>query len=67
VPGKWVGKSIGEIGVRTNYNVSVLAVKAKDCTTDLLPMPKADYVFNAGETIIVFGHKDDVNRLINTV
>ena len=32
-----------------------------------LPMPKADYVFNAGETIIVFGHKDDVNRLINTV
>ena len=67
VPGKWVGKSIGEIGVRTNYSISVLAVKAKDCTNDLLPMPKADYVFNPGETIIVIGHKDDVNRLINTV
>lgn len=62
VPSKWVGKTIGEIGVRTKYNVSILATKTGQ---DLKPMPKFDYRFTSDVTLLVLGHKDDVDRLIN--
>lgn len=66
VPAKWEGKTIGEIGVRTRYNVSVLATRLKD-SEDLRPIPKADYVFSKDETLMVFGNNEDVKKLINTV
>jgi len=66
VPAKWEGKTIGEIGVRTRYNVSVLATRLKD-SEDLKPIPKADYVFSKDETLMVFGNNEDVKKLINTV
>ena len=66
VPAKWQGKTIGEIGVRTRYNVSVLATRQKN-SDDLKPIPKADYLFTSDETIMVFGNNDDVKKLINTV
>ncbi|MEI6579235.1 MAG: TrkA family potassium uptake protein [Eubacteriales bacterium] len=66
VPTKWQGKTIGEIGVRTRYNVSVLATRQKD-SEDLKPIPKADYLFSNDETIMVFGNNEDVKKLINTV
>lgn len=66
VPKKWIGKTLREVGVRTRYNVSVLATKPKD-SQDLKPMPKADYVFLADENLMVLGHNDDVDKLINSV
>lgn len=66
IPKKWEGKTIREIGVRTRYNVSVLATRLKD-SQDLKPMPRADYVFLANETLMVLGHNDDVDKLINSV
>ena len=66
VPPKWNGKTIGEIGVRTRYNVSILATRKKD-SEDLQPIPKADYLFSNDETIMVFGNNEDVKKLINTV
>lgn len=66
VPAKWQGKTIGELGIRTRYNVSVLATRQKD-SDDLKPIPKADYLFSNDETIMVFGNNDDVKKLVNTV
>jgi trk system potassium uptake protein len=66
VPAKWQGKTIGEIGVRTRYNVSVLATRQKD-SDDLKPIPKADYLFSNNETLMVFGNNEDVKKLINNV
>lgn len=66
VPAKWQGKTIGEIGVRTRYNVSILATRLKD-SEDLKPIPKADYIFSKDETLMVFGNNEDVKKLINTV
>ena len=39
---KWIGKTIREVNVRVNYNVSILAYR-KD--GKLVPMPSPDYVF----------------------
>ncbi len=66
VPEKWEGKTIRDIGVRTKYNVSVLATRIKG-SQELKPMPKADYVFSPDETLMVLGHNCDVNKLIESV
>lgn len=66
VPAKWEGKTIREIGVRTKFNVSVLATRIKG-SQELKPMPKAEYVFSADETLMVLGHNCDVNKLIDSV
>ncbi|HOD02871.1 MAG: Ktr system potassium uptake protein A [Firmicutes bacterium ADurb.Bin300] len=63
VPHKWEGRSIGEIGVRAKYKVSILAVKEKD-SDELKPMPGANYVFSEEENLLVLGQNDDVSKLI---
>lgn len=65
-PEKWQGKTIREIGVRTKYNVSVLATRIKG-SQELKPMPEANYVFSADETLMILGHNCDVNKLIDSV
>ncbi len=61
VPDAWVGKSIAQKGIRTKYHVSILATRHSG---EITPMPKADYVFDGGETLIVLGQHDDVRKVI---
>jgi trk system potassium uptake protein len=64
VPKKWVGKTIRDIAVRTKYGISVLATRKKD-SPDLTPMPEADYRFSSEENLMVLGHNDNVNKIID--
>jgi len=65
VPKRWQGKSIGDLAIRTKYNVSVLATRKKD-SEDLSPMPQADFVFGNEDYIMVFGHNEDVKKLVDS-
>lgn len=60
VPLSWRGKSIIEKAVRTRFHVSILATKKNG---QLFPLPHADHVFSADETLIVIGHYEDVKVL----
>lgn len=56
----WIGSSIQEVNVRRKYHVSILAVKKED---NIMPMPKADYIFNENDRLIVLGRPSDVIKL----
>lgn len=60
VPAAWRGKSIIEKAVRTRYHISILATKQNG---EIYPLPRADHVFTAEETLIIIGHYEDVRAL----
>ena len=60
VPSSWRGKSIIQTAVRSKYKISILAIKVGN---DIFPLPTADHVFSAGETMIVMGHQEDIKAL----
>lgn len=60
VPQSWVGKTILEMDVRSNYRISILATKEND---SINPLPSIDHVFTNCETLIIMGHNDDVKKL----
>ena len=57
---KWIGKTIREVNVRVNYNVSILAYR-KD--GKLVPMPSPDYVFVEDEHLMVISSKNDIDAI----
>lgn len=62
VPAAWVGKSVGEIGVRQKYHVNILATKLDG---ELSPLPGAAHVFTEKETILVLGHNRDIQKCLH--
>ena len=61
VPDRWVGKSIQELSIRSQYELIVLAIKTE---TGIQPMPSAAHVFEAQEHVMVMGMVDAVRRLV---
>ena len=52
MPKDWAGKSIGEIDVRKNFKVNIIAVKSKDAVNVSLD---SDYRFSEGESLYIIG------------
>ncbi len=61
-PDQWVGKSITELSVRSQYQLIVLALK-NDAAIQL--MPSASHVFQKDEHVMVMGRVEDVRRLVH--
>ena len=62
VPHSWVGKTIGQLGVRQRHNINILAVKQGE---ELIPIPGGDYSFRENETILVLGANRDVQKFLH--
>lgn len=58
-PESWVGKTIGEVAVRTRYNLNVIAAKRGN---RIMPLTSAEHRFNAEEHLILSGSKKDFER-----
>ncbi len=56
----WAGKTIVEVNVRKNYNISIVAIKNG---TTLNPVPGPDYVFSRDDHIVVIGKASDVFKI----
>ena len=56
----WLGRSISDAGVRTKTGVSIVAVVRVDTT---VPAPTPDFVFAAGDTLVVVGTPEGINSL----
>ena len=62
VPDNWVGKTIGQLGVRQRHNINILAAKRGE---ELIPIPGGDYCFREGETMLVLGADRDVQKFLH--
>ncbi|MBO5262542.1 MAG: TrkA family potassium uptake protein [Clostridia bacterium] len=60
----WIGKTIVEVNVRQQYNVSIIGIKN---STSLNTMPNANYVFNRDDHIIIVGKATDVFKLTSKI
>lgn len=61
VPKKWQGKRLGDLDVRSTYNINILAIKHSD--TFSMEMSK-ETVFHGHEKILVLGKEEDIQRSI---
>ena len=61
-PEAWFGKTLLELNVRARYDVTVIAVHRKG-EEELTVAPGASYVFQPGESAVVLGRYEDINRL----
>ncbi|MTH53612.1 hypothetical protein GKZ89_09370 [Bacillus mangrovi] len=57
-----VNQSIGEIDVRSNYSITIIAIIKKNKTKQLTPGP--DYVIEAGDTLVLSGERKDMKNII---
>ena len=64
MPKDWAGKSIGEIDVRKNFKVNIIAVKSKDAGNVSLD---SDYRFSEGESLYIIGKDKDIQRYFHTL
>ncbi|MDW5299258.1 MAG: TrkA family potassium uptake protein [Sedimentibacter sp.] len=60
----WTGRSIEEINVRKKYHINILLIKNG---SNIMTMPKADYVFKEDDIVIVIGKSEDVLRLAENI
>lgn len=58
---RWLGKSLKELNFRAKYNMTVIAVKKGEV---IRPNLHPDYVFTAGEHLLVLGRGEDIQRII---
>ena len=61
-PTSFLGKSIGELQLRSKYHVEVIAVR--DILTDRIHMvPQADLVLKDGEVLVVIAKEKDIHKI----
>ena len=58
---EWIGVSIKDINFRVKYNANILGVKNEN---GMNLLPDADYVFKADEHLMVVGHKNDIEKIL---
>lgn len=60
-PSEWIGKSVREVEVRSEYHVNILGSKRDDYLT---PIIAPDYVFNTEDSLYVMGEKKYIRKLV---
>ena len=61
-PSAFVGKSIGELHLRTKYHIDVIAVK-EVLPERLLMVPRADFVLKDSDVLVVIGKEEDIKKI----
>ena len=59
VPKSWIGKSLANLGIRNKLHLNVLSIRRNDAP--ILEFP-ADFVFEDGDTVTVFGADKDLKK-----
>ncbi len=61
-PNSFLGKSIGDLELRSKYHIEVIAVK--DVLTDQIHMvPTANFVLKDGEVLVVIAKEKDIQKI----
>lgn len=59
-PDSWLGKSLSKINVRKIHEVTVIAYRSGD---NIVAINSPDYIFTAGQHIIVMGDRKNISKL----
>lgn len=68
IPGEFVGKQLKDNNLRQKFGIEVILIKqgynGETNEREKLFVPKPDYVFNYGDTILIMGSEEDVENFI---
>ena len=62
IPARWNGRTLVDANPRGKYGLNVLLIKKGK---DIVPSPTADYVFESGDNILVFGETEKILAFTN--
>ena len=62
VPKEWIGKSLAELAIRKKYHLNVLSIKRNG---DVVLEFPADFLFEDGDTVTIFGADKDIRKGLN--
>ena len=62
VPKEWIGKSLAELAIRKKYHLNVLSIKRNG---DVVLEFPADFLFEDGDTVTIFGADKDIKKSLN--
>ena len=60
----WIGRTIEEADIRANYHINVFGIKKN---TELVVLPRADYVMHEKDHLLVVGLTKDIDRLLASI
>lgn len=60
----WTGRSIEEINVRKKHHINILLIKSD---SNIMSLPKADYIFKEDDLVLVLGKSEDVLRFSDSI
>ena len=60
-PEEFFGKTLGELNLRTEYNINVIAVKK---TSEIIMSPGSDQLIEEEDILVVIGKNEDLNKII---
>ena len=61
VPETWIGKTIGELDIRSRYRLNILAVRSG---TSMVITVGTDYRFDHNQTVIALGAQEDIRKCL---
>ena len=62
-PKSWIGRSLGQLGVRAKHQINVLAIRhGEGGRVDVTPQP--DQIIGADDLVIVIGTNENVDKLV---
>ncbi len=59
-PSKWIGKTIGDLDLRANFGINVMAVKHG---MDINISPQAEDTLKPGDILVVIGENEQINKV----
>lgn len=62
VPQEWYNKKIVDVDPRKRYDINILTIKKDNA---IVPSPTADYTFEAGDHMVVFGNTERIVNFTN--
>ena len=62
VPTKWRGKSLVDVNPRAKHGLNILTIKKGN---EIVPVPDANYVFEEGDHMVVFGNTETILEFSN--
>ena len=62
VPKSWIGKSLAELSIRNKLHLNVLSIRRNG--DQILEFP-ADFIFETGDTVTIFGADKDIKKSLN--
>ncbi len=62
VPSRWAGKRLADVNPRKNYGLNLLTVRKQEM---LITELSADYVFEVGDHMLVFGNTEKILKFTN--